>query len=286
MVRNDRQEFCLSPLPVVKSNHARNKSSRMSVYERPPTAIVSLKQSSTEENRRLLLENDMLDAHGKGLRTCRLWQLLLILNVTIILITVILVILLLFIIGPLSPYQTYGQSCRTAPCNVAQGLFCSTNSICECPSPRFYWSFNQTGCRICPSDWSFLNGKCIFKSTFYLNWTDAFAYCTSFTAQLLTLSPAELYPSLTLAEISSLVTPNTNYFIGLSEQPINSGNWKWVDGSFLSSSSINLFCANGTINQFDSRLRTYMNCGIYRMDSCLARSTCQRVDMNFMCEKV
>ena len=224
--------------------------------QRPPTAVVPLKQSSTEENRRLLLENDMLDAHGNGLRVCRLWQLLLTLNVAIILITFVLVMLLLFIIGPLcklitirktcfckhfpAPYQTYGQSCRTSPCSVAQGLFCSANSICECPSPRSYWSYNQTGCRmqnislhetisdnylgICPSDWLFLNGKCIFKSAFYLNWTDAFTYCTSFTARLLTLSPAELYSRLTLTEISSLVTPNTNYFIGLSEQPINSGN--------------------------------------------------------------
>ncbi|UJR38031.1 hypothetical protein I4U23_030713 [Adineta vaga] len=201
-------------------------------YERPATAVAPERQSDTEEYRRLLLENDMTDAHQKGLRVCRLWQLLLILNVTIIFITFTLIFLLLFIIGPLFPYQTHGQSCRTSPCNLGQGLVCNTKSICA--------------------------------------------------SQLLTLSPVELYPSLTLSQISSLVSSNTNYFIGLSEQP---GNWQWVDGSLLLSSSMNLFCTNGSINQFDNFFRTYMNCGIYRMDSCLARTTCQRVDMNFICEK-
>lgn len=63
------------------------------------------------------------------------------------------------------------------------------------------------------------------------------------------------------------------------------GIWQWVDGSSFVSSSLNLFCTNGSTNQFDTFFRTYMNCVIYRMDSCLARSTCQRVDMNFICEK-
>jgi hypothetical protein len=49
------------------------------------------------------------------------------------------------------------------------------------------------------------------------------AYCKSFTAQLLTLSPAKLYSSFTLSQISNLVSSNTNYFIGLSEQPSDSG---------------------------------------------------------------
>jgi hypothetical protein len=68
-----------------------------------------------------------------------------------------------------------------------------------------------------------VNGKCLFVSTFTLNWTDASAYCKSFTAQLLTLSAAKLYPTFTLSYISNLVASNTNYFIGLSEQPTDSG---------------------------------------------------------------
>jgi hypothetical protein len=48
---------------------------------------------------------------------------------------------------------------------------------------------------------------------------------------------------------------------------------------------MNLFCTNGSINQFDTIFRTNMNCGIYCMDSCLARYTCQRADINFICEK-
>ena len=48
---------------------------------------------------------------------------------------------------------------------------------------------------------------------------------------------------------------------------------------------MNLFCANGSIDQFDTIFRTNMDCGIYRMDSCLARYTCQRADINFICEK-
>lgn len=132
------------------------------------------------------------------------------------------------------------------------------------------------------------NGKCLFVSTFSLNWTDALSYCKSFTGQLLTLSTAKLYSTFTLSDISNVIISNANYFIGLSEQPNDSGNWQWVDGdrlSLSSSSSMNLFCSNGTINQFDPIFRTKMNCGIYRMDSCLARYACQRIDINFICEK-
>jgi len=62
--------------------------------------------------------------------------------------------------------------------------------------------------------------------------------------------------------------------------------WQWVDGSTMSSASLHdLFCANGTMNRFDPDLRTYMNCGIFRADACLARYACQRTDANFICEK-
>jgi hypothetical protein len=129
-----------------------------------------------------------------------------------------------------------------------------------------------------------INGKCVFVSTFNLDWADAFAYCKSFTAQLLTFSSTKMYSSLTLSQINNLVVSNTNYFIGLTEQPNDSGKWQWVDGSSLSTA--NLFCANGSINSFDTIFRTNMNCGIYRMDSCLARYTCQRADINFICQKI
>ncbi|CAF0727353.1 unnamed protein product [Adineta steineri] len=283
-MKHGHREFSTSPLPYVIDEI--NRNSRTVHYERPPTAMGSIGRRPVEENRRLLLESDMSDARKQGLRVCRLWQLLLTLNVIIILTAIILILLLLFIIGPLFPYQTYGQSFRTASCNQASGLICSTNYICLCPPSNSYWSYNETGCRICPNGWSSINGKCIFISTFYLNWTDAFDYCNSFTAQLLTLSPMKLYTSLTLSQINNSVLSNTNYFIGLSEQPSNSGNWQWVDGSSLDLSMMNLFCTNGSVNQFDTIFRTYMNCVIYRMDSCLARSTCQRVDMNFICEKI
>jgi hypothetical protein len=55
----------------------------------------------TEEDRRLLLENDMSDAHENGFWVCHLWQLLSTWNITIILTTIALILLLLFIIGPL-----------------------------------------------------------------------------------------------------------------------------------------------------------------------------------------
>ncbi len=61
----------------------------------------SVKRQATEEDQRLLLENNISDAHKKGFWVCRLWQLLLTLNMTIILTTVGLMFLLLFIIGPL-----------------------------------------------------------------------------------------------------------------------------------------------------------------------------------------
>ena len=154
----------------------------------------------------------------------------------------------------------------------------------------------------CSNGWSSVNGKCLFISTFTLNWTDASAYCKSFAAQLLTFSAAKLYPTFNFSYLSNIVASNTNYFIGLSEQPSDSGkliisylnlifihhlsgHWQWVDGSSLLSSSLNLFCTNGSIDQFDPIFRTTMNCGIYRMDSCLARYTCQRIDVNFICEK-
>ena len=76
----------------------------------------------------------------------------------------------------------------------------------------------------CPYGWSLINGKCLFVSTFTLNWTDAFAYCKSFTAQLLTLLPVKLHPNLTLSHLANLVASNSNYFIGLSEQPNDSGS--------------------------------------------------------------
>ncbi|CAF3355737.1 unnamed protein product [Rotaria socialis] len=185
----------------------------------------------------------------------------------------------------ISPYQTYGQSCKTLSCNYAYGLVCDKNSICSCPSTNSYWSYNQTGCRRCPNGWSILNGKCIFVSTFYMNWTDASSYCQSFAAQLLAFTAIQLYKSLTLSQINTLVSSNTNYFLGLSKQPRDSGNWQWADGSSLLLSSMNLFCTNGSPSQFDSIFRTNMNCGMYRMDSCLARYTCQRADINFICEK-
>ncbi|CAF1081746.1 unnamed protein product [Rotaria sp. Silwood1] len=296
-MEDELREFSTSPLPSPITTDEINKSSRMALYERPPTAVASPNHQSpttvesvnrrqTEADQRLLLEKGMSDAHEKGFWICRLWQLLLTLNITIILITIILILLLIFIIGPLSPYQTYGQSCKMLSCNPAHGLACSTKSICSCPSSDSYWSHNETGCRRCPSGWSTVNGKCLFVSTFNLNWTDAMSYCKSFTAQLLTLSATKLYSSLTLSQINNLVSSNTNYFIGLSEQPSNSGNWQWVDGSSLLSSSMNLFCTNGSMNQFDTIFRTNMNCGIYRMDSCLARYTCQRADINFICEKI
>lgn len=73
------------------------------------------------------------------------------------------------------------------------------------------------------------------------------------------------------------------YLFTLSKSFI--GNWHWVDGDLLLSSSMNLFCTNGSISPFDTFFRTNMNCVIYRMDSCLARYTCQRADVNFVCEK-
>jgi hypothetical protein len=74
----------------------------------------------------------------------------------------------------------------------------------------------------CSNGWSSVNGKCLFVSTFTLNWTDASAYCKSYTAQLLTFSAVKLYPAFTLSYLSNVVAPNTNYFIGLSEQPSDS----------------------------------------------------------------
>lgn len=134
-----------------------------------------------------------------------------------------------------APYQTYGQSCRALSCNYAQGLACSSASICVCPSSDSYWSRNETGCRMfdfqnkiistkhwfifvgrCPKNWSMVNGKCVFISTFSLNWTDSFAYCRSFTAQLLTFSKSNLF------DLHYFVSSNANYFIGLTEQPHNS----------------------------------------------------------------
>ena len=77
----------------------------------------------------------------------------------------------------------------------------------------------------CPNEWTMINGKCVFVSTFNLDWADAFAYCKSFTAQLLTFSSSKIYSSLTLSQINDLVVSNTNYFIGLTEQPNNSGKF-------------------------------------------------------------
>ncbi|CAF2915854.1 unnamed protein product [Rotaria sp. Silwood2] len=233
-MEHEFREFSTSPLPSPITTDEINKSSRMARYERPPTAVAmsncqsptivpSVNSRQTEAERRLLLEKDISDAHEKGFWVCRLWQLLLTLNITIILITIVLILLLIFIIGPLSPYKTYGQSCKALSCNPAHGLVCSTKSICLCPSTDSYWSRNETGCRRCPSGWSIVNGKCIFVSTFNLNWSDAITYCKSFTAQLLALSTTKLYSSLTLSQINNLVSSNTNYFIGLSEQPSDSG---------------------------------------------------------------
>ena len=157
----------------------------------------------------------------------------------------------------------------------------------------------------CSNGWSMLNGKCLFASKFNSNWTAALAYCRSFTGQLFTLSAAQLYSSITLSQLNSLLTPKTNYFLGLSEEPVDSGrwssffilqsglisfvlqsgNWQWVDGASADSTTLNLFCANGSVNQLDVIFRTKMNCGMYRMDGCLARYTCQRADVNFICEK-
>ena len=60
-----------------------------------------IRRRQTEEDRRLLLEKDISDAHEKGFWVCRLWQLVLALNLTITLTTIALIFLLLFIIGPL-----------------------------------------------------------------------------------------------------------------------------------------------------------------------------------------
>jgi len=68
-----------------------------------------------------------------------------------------------------------------------------------------------------PNGWSVVNGKCLFVSTFYMNWTEALTYRKSFTAQL--------YSSLILPQISNFVLSNTNYFIGLSQQPSDSGEF-------------------------------------------------------------
>ena len=46
----------------------------------------------------------MSNAREKGFRVCRLWQLLLTLNLTIILLTIALVLFLLFLIGPLGKF--------------------------------------------------------------------------------------------------------------------------------------------------------------------------------------
>ncbi len=72
-----------------------------------------------------------------------------------------------------------------------------------------------------------MNGKCLFVSTFTLNWTDASAYCKSFTAELLTFSTAKLYPTFNISYLSNLIASNTNYFIGLSEQPNDSGIYNY-----------------------------------------------------------
>lgn len=75
----------------------------------------------------------------------------------------------------------------------------------------------------CPKNWSSLKSKCIFVSTFSLNWTDASAYCKSFTAQLLTFTATKTHSMITLSDIDNLVASNTSYFLGLSEQPHDSG---------------------------------------------------------------
>ena len=121
----------------------------------------------TEEHRRHLLDEEISQAHEKGFWVCRLWQLLLSMNLMIIIVTIGLVLLLLFSIGPLGkliltdsstisnclePYQSYGQSCRSLSCNSAYGLICSPGSICVCPSNDSYWSWNDTGCRMLNSN--------------------------------------------------------------------------------------------------------------------------------------
>ena len=137
-------------------------------------------------------------------------------------------------VSVLEPYQTFGQSCRSLSCNVAHGLICGQSSICQCPASDSFWSWNNTGCRLwtnfvlrrrsfcsfsgrCPSGWSMLNGKCLFVSQFHLNWTQALEYCRSAAARLFTFSS-----TMNSTALSSFVSTNQNYFIGLAEQPVDS----------------------------------------------------------------
>jgi hypothetical protein len=71
--------------------------------------VKSVNRRPTEEDQRVLLEKDMSDAHKKGFWVCRLWQLLVTLNMCIILTTIALIFLLLFIIGPLCELNTIGE---------------------------------------------------------------------------------------------------------------------------------------------------------------------------------
>lgn len=221
-----------------------------------------------------------------------------------------------------APYQTYGQSCKALSCNSAQGLVCGSASLCVCPSSNSYWSRNETGCRMFTLKQISIHGKkpilsrSLSKKLVYDKRKMSFRFSIFFKLDrficilsIVYCSVINIFNNKTISNFQHIQSSSVSF---IKDELLHRSNrttksfefvyfckivfflcwslisdqWQWVDGNLLSSSSLfDLFCANGTINRFDPILLSDMNCGIYRMDSCLARHACQRTDVNFICEK-
>ena len=73
-------------------------------------SIESHNKKFTEEHRRRLIDEEIGKAHEQGFWVCRLWQLVVTLNVVVVVVTVALALLLLFSIGPLGKNRRDGTN--------------------------------------------------------------------------------------------------------------------------------------------------------------------------------
>ncbi|XP_073334454.1 uncharacterized protein [Pagrus major] len=95
----------------------------------------------------------------------------------------------------------------------------------------------------CPTGWRKYEGSCYYTSTGKKNWRKGREYCQSKGADLAIIKTQE-----EMIFINGLYSSDKEVWIGLTDEGVE-GNWKWVDGSPLTTT----FWGKNQPNSFDGR---------------------------------
>nr|XP_032636881.1 LOW QUALITY PROTEIN: C-type lectin domain family 17, member A-like [Chelonoidis abingdonii] len=96
-----------------------------------------------------------------------------------------------------------------------------------------FQNFKEFTCMKCPPGWQHFEKSCYFFSTSAKSWPDAKQFCTDQRSGLVIVNTTEEQRFL-----SNHITEPNVYWLGLSDSA-KEGEWRWLDGSPLSLSSVN-----------------------------------------------